>query len=1222
VHAARRRVARGLGLLALVAMASALSSSSALAQSQRGHVFSSVITGAGACALSEPAGVAVNEATGDLYVANRGNGKVFELGPSGECLGQFETEVPSPQGIAIAPASTGKNDVFVAGTEAVFQFSPKGKLLATKTQFKNPVTKENEEFLAVHGIAMDAKGTLYVYRGEEGVVGLNGATAATNTEAISMACLEEDEVPGLAVGPEGAPLYVSHLASNSLVFDEGECETPPQSVIAKIAPTGAVETEAIEREPTSGVSVDLSGTALGASAKGDVYLDSEKSVVSLDSEGHLIQRFGGGHLAHGAGLAIDSATGVVYVADATKNHVAVFGLEGAGPPQIDAATFKDVSPSSTVLEAQIDPHGAATHFFFQYGSVDCAVGPSECKEVPVPEPGTEIGAGFGDVKESFEVTGLAPGTTYSYRVIAKNEHGEALASQALHTFTTLPGASAGLLDGRGWELVTPPEKLGASVQPIAGTGGSAQPVQAAADGSAIAYATDGPVEPEPEGNRSPEATPVLSKRGSHGWSSGELVTPHELGEGLSGFAQEYRLFSTDLSFAMLEPKPRSLTEVERPPLSPAASERTIYRRDNAVVPCDITQTACYQPLVTGKEPFSNVPPGTHFGAKLTFLDAAPDLQHAIFSSGVPLTAASAPEGGLYEWSGEQPLQLVSVLPNGHVPSEVALGDLRQEGESVVAPNAISSNGARVYWTAESEQLQEGNEHRVEHLYMRDTKTGTSIQVDASQGVPPPKPEEAEKFAKVHYQMASANGSRVFFTDTYPLTPESTLEPIQGGPADLYVCEFPTPESDACTLKDLTPDTHFNESAEVVGRALAASEDGSFVYFVANGVLAPELVTRGAQPGSCSAREKQPETTSGTCYLYVEHFSGGAWEPPRYIATLSQEDQPDWASAEGSLDLLTARASPHGRYLAFMSDRPLTGYDNEDALTPGVRDEEVFVYDFQRQTLTCASCNPSGMPPVGVFDTEHSREGGLLVDRAGAWAAETNLVVAHRLAGSIPGWTELGAHTALYQSRYLNDEGRLFFNAADALVPADKNQLEDVYEYEPAGAGGCHAGSDCVALISSGESDHESAFLDASESGNDAFFMTSQALVGADHDTNFDVYDARVGGSSPSSTPSLSCEEAATCRPVASTPVMFQAPPSAGPGSNNVAPASRVLPVKKRVLTAKEKLAKALSECRHKYRAHRKRATCERAARRRYGTKKPAKHASRRGSIRHDTRGRA
>src|SRR5664280_437074 len=50
---------------------------------------------------------------------------------------------------------------------------------------------------------------------------------------------------------------------------------------------------------------------------------------------------------------------------------------------------------------------------------------------------------------------------------------------------------------------------------------------------------------------------------------------------------------------------------------------------------------------------------------------------------------------------------------------------------------------------------------------------------------------------------------------------------------------------------------------------------------------------------------------------------------------------------------------------------------------------------------------------------------------------------------------------------------------------------------------------CVALISSGSSSHESAFLDASESGDDVFILTTAQLGGADTDKSYDVYDAHV-----------------------------------------------------------------------------------------------------------------
>ena len=51
---------------------------------------------------------------------------------------------------------------------------------------------------------------------------------------------------------------------------------------------------------------------------------------------------------------------------------------------------------------------------------------------------------------------------------------------------------------------------------------------------------------------------------------------------------------------------------------------------------------------------------------------------------------------------------------------------------------------------------------------------------------------------------------------------------------------------------------------------------------------------------------------------------------------------------------------------------------------------------------------------------------------------------------------------------------------------------------------------CIDLISSGQSTHDSEFLEASPNGNDVFFTTLQSLVPADFGL-VDVYDARVDG---------------------------------------------------------------------------------------------------------------
>jgi len=369
----------------------------------------------------------------------------------------------------------------------------------------------------------------------------------------------------------------------------------------------------------------------------------------------------------------------------------------------------------------------------------------------------------------------------------------------------------------------------------------------------------------------------------------------------------------------------------------------------------------------------------------------------------------------------------------------------------------------------------------------------------------------------------------------------------------------------------------------------------------------------ATPGEC---ELDNRGSQATCNLYVEHYNAGegAWEAPRFVATLSNEDEPDWYSFGhgGGLTEMTSRVSPNGRYLSFMSERSLTGYDNRD-VNSGALDEEVFLYDTSSGKLVCASCDPTQGRPTGVFDTgEVSEEGlGLLVDRPETWGGRW-------LAGSVPGWTPVSENRSTYQSRYLSDSGRLFFNSADQLVPADTNSKEDVYEYEPAGLGSCASETGCVGLLSSGRSEKESAFLDASVTGNDVFFLTAGALVAGDADTNFDVYDARVCGPggcvSSSSESSATCQEVETCRPAAPTEPVFSSPATTAPsGSSNLTPSPPVkTPVKVVVKpTRTQLLAKALKACKKNKSKHR-RAVCERAARKKYAAKKASKSTRRRG----------
>ena len=74
--------------------------------------------------------------------------------------------------------------------------------------------------------------------------------------------------------------------------------------------------------------------------------------------------------------------------------------------------------------------------------------------------------------------------------------------------------------------------------------------------------------------------------------------------------------------------------------------------------------------------------------------------------------------------------------------------------------------------------------------------------------------------------------------------------------------------------------------------------------------------------------------------------------------------------------------------------------------------------------------------------------GCLIDEQSIWEG------GRWLAADVPGGRRSEQSDARYQSRYLSDGGRLFFNSPDALVPQATNGLADVYEYEPVGVGGC------------------------------------------------------------------------------------------------------------------------------------------------------------------------
>ena len=538
------------------------------------------------------------------------------------------------------------------------------------------------------------------------------------------------------------------------------------------------------------------------------------------------------------------------------------------------------------------------------------------------------------------------------------------------------------------------------------------------------------------------------------------------------------------------------------------------------------------------------------------------------------------------WSAGQ-LQLVDVLPDGEPTTCDA-----SRATSRNHRRAISSDGSRVVW---SEHVASG----AGHVYLRDTSTEETIQLDLNHGGSDQGPATAQ------FQDASADDSVIFFTDQQRLTPGSgatTQEP------DLYSCQVVVGESGEleCNLTDLSP-ANGAESAAVQGSDLGTGDDGSSVYFVANGVLAHNRVDNGrgeeeAKSGDCGKGVNEEQRRDDTCNLYLAREGAVT-----FVASLSGEDAPDWAGPPAA----PTSVSPNGQWLEFMSERSLTGYDNRDLAT-GKRAAEVYLYHAGRGepgALRCVSCDPTGARPLGVEYSKLEFVVGGLDGDFGGWQPD------ELVAASVPSWNSVGGGEGGNQPRYLTDAGRVFFDAEDGLVPQDTNGTEDVYEYEPLGVGTCSGSSTtlgvrsggCVGMISSGTSGEESDFFDASEDGNDVFFLTTAQLSRHDTDTAYDVYDARVEGGEPEPVKPVECQgdacagfEAAPNDPTPGS-LTFQ-----GPGNlNTLLPAAVTAPPKR--MTARPKVgrfAKALKTCRRN-RAKRRRRRCEVSARRRYGASKRA-----------------
>ena len=404
-------------------------------------------------------------------------------------------------------------------------------------------------------------------------------------------------------------------------------------------------------------------------------------------------------------------------------------------------------------------------------------------------------------------------------------------------------------------------------------------------------------------------------------------------------------------------------------------------------------------------------------------DTSPDLGTILFEATAALTP-DAPSGvmNLYRWRDGQ-IDFVGILPGG---SPAAAGSTSgslptfEDGGGSLERNTVSPDGELVVF----------GDRASGQLYLREGSVATREISKSVRASADPNGRQSASF-----KGATPSLSKVFFTSGEKLTDDATTGPVSNG-SDLYAFDTQTGR-----LTDLSVDVNPADpnGANVLG-ILGASDSGDRVYFVAKGQIEPGKGTAG-----------QPN-------VYV-------WTPTetRYVMTLrlpGAQDDGDtvyWRPVPAPNKAVSA----DGMRLYLSSGGGAPGYS-----TGGFN--QVFLYDFAADELTCVSCPQDGSTPVGSAFTKLMNGGG----------------------------------DSMQQSRSMTESGdRFYFESRDALVPTDTNGATDVYQFE----------NGKLSLISSGQDSFASHFFGISADGDDVLFTTQERLLASDRDEVADIYSARVGG---------------------------------------------------------------------------------------------------------------
>jgi DNA-binding beta-propeller fold protein YncE len=1049
-------------------------------------------TGAGA--FGAIAGIAVDPSTGELLVFNTER-QLFGFAQDGTFESEAQGGEADVRASGLGIDSEGDR-LRVTGAGAIEKFSAAGADLGA-------VTLESFEFTAVtSAFAVDPNGrdlyvategqTLdhYAFSGQEEVMQRDGSTCRIGESG----CAPTDSTPipfvgtGIGLNAESETLYVSNPATGEIfVYTPATIPDVSKEAASEVGPTSA----------TLNGSVNPDGLALTGCrfeyGKTEAYGQSADCVpaagsIPADSSPHAVS-------AHVTGLE----AGVTYhfrlVAEDENGANASADETIATPPRpsIDDARAIELSPEAATLTTRIDPRGFDTHYHFEYGKTT-----EYGTEAPVPPE--DIGAGEGDVVRSQRVSGLQEGVTYHWRVVAANENGTTIGTD--HTFV-YERAPASLPDGRAYEMVTPVDKNGALIGSLSlpevargGTRVMSKSIQCFAGAEAC------------NGQRkSGTGSPYEFERTGAGWVA-TAMSPSATMLPYSNL-MAYEVNSGTAFFSA-------------PPERSAADQLYTREPDGSLVRVG--------PVT---------PPG---GGALGPLGGFAGGMQQAYSPDLSHLAWEAPAGGfwpsidgtkgprsVYEYAAPGQSEPLLVGVTGGVGSNSLVSKCETQlgaATSQAPPGTMSADGRTVYVTAFGGEGCVGTGENAtkpveaDELLARVDGEGPeahTVVVSARSPSDCSGTCSSAPAADALFIGASADGAKAFFASTQQLTNQAGEDGQSGDSAtdcaattgrngcNLYMYDFANPAAER--LIDVSAGDTSGGGPRVQG-VLAVSEDGSHVYFVAQGVLTTE--------GNAQGEEAQ----TGADNLYVfERDASELTGRVKFIAGLPSSDAGEWTVEVGH----PANVTPEGRYLVFVSHGDLTP---DDTSRSGAW--QVFRYDAHSGQLIRISVGNDGFNNNGN----------------GSEPSPCNLDLCSEDAELAAGWTSSRNPT-------MSDDGAyVFFESPVGLTPQALDDVrltatsppayaENVYEWHEGHVYlisdgkdvGQNAGTSPRCGLAGGTTEEGGSavcLLGSDASGRDAFFTTTDPLTTEDTDTELDYYDARICTEAEpcvhSPAPRVSCKE--------------------------------------------------------------------------------------------------